>query len=372
MNIIHIAKKEIIKDLRDVKTFIFLLAFPLVLMLVLGSALTNAFKTTNSIDNVKVLYKQTADSSLSQPFNQFIKAAKKSGIDFKKATDATDGKKEVKQNNYDGYVELNKNGVQLYLNDSNSIEGSILQGMFKSFVDKYNLASEVIKVAPAQIGTVFANQGDHYIQETSLLPHKQPSSMDYYAIVMTTMIALYGARTAIQSVQGERARKTGDRLVASPVRKSEIFIGKVLGNIIINTLCVSLVIAFSKLFFKSNWGDHLGLIFLIILTEVLLAVSVGIGISFLSKSNTAPATITMLFIQLSSFFGGAYFKIDNPGGILKFITDLSPLTWVNHAITDIIYEHHYTSAISAMSLNIGISILFLLISVISLQRWEGL
>ncbi len=53
--------------------------------------------------------------------------------------------------------------------------------------------------------------------------------MDYYAIVMTTMVALYGAMGASNLIRGERIRKTGDRLIAAPITKAEIFIGENIG-----------------------------------------------------------------------------------------------------------------------------------------------
>ena len=85
--------------------------------------------------------------------------------------------------------------------------------MLTTFVDKYNVAVEVAKVDPTKVSTVISN-GNHndYIKETSLQARK-PGSMDYYAVVMTTMIALYAAMGASSLIRGERIRKTGDRLI---------------------------------------------------------------------------------------------------------------------------------------------------------------
>ncbi|MFL6554929.1 MAG: ABC transporter permease, partial [Bacillus sp. (in: firmicutes)] len=299
--------------------------------------------------------------------------AEKSGLHFKKASETIDGEKEVKQSNYDGYVEVTDKGIHLYVNNGSSIEGNILQGMLSSFVDQYNIASEVMKVAPEKLESAFTRaKPDDFIKETSLLPDQQPGSMDYYAIVITTMIVLYGAMSASSLIVSERVRKTADRLIASPIRKSEIFIGKVLGSLVSNSICVLLVILFSKLVFKANWGDQLGLVFLVLLTEVVFAVSMGIGVSFLSKTSAAPKVIIMLFVQLSSFFGGAYFKIENPEGIFKVITELSPLTWMNSALTKIIYTNDFSAAIPALTINLAGALLFLLVAIISLQRREGL
>ncbi len=347
-----------------------MLAFPVVLMLVLGTALSNTFTTSLPVDDIDVLYKDTTQGEY---FQRFMTETEKSGVHFKKATGNIDGEKEVKQSNYDGYVEVTEDGVELYLNNGSSIEGNILQGMLSSFVNQYNIASEIIKVAPEKLASAFTREKSaDFIKETSLLPDQQPGSMDYYAIVITTMIVLYGAMSSSSLIVSERVRKTADRLIASPVRKSEIFIGKVLGSLVSNSICIMLVILFSKLIFKANWGENLGLVFLVLLTEVVFAVSMGIGVSFLSKTSAGPKVIIMLFVQLSSFFGGAYFKIENPEGIFKFITDLSPLTWMNTALTKIIYANDFSAAIPALTINLAGALLFLLVAIISLQRREGL
>ncbi len=41
-----------------------------------------------------------------------------------------------------------------------SIEGSIVEGMLTTFVDKYNVAVEVAKVDPTKVSTVISN-GNH-------------------------------------------------------------------------------------------------------------------------------------------------------------------------------------------------------------------
>ena len=75
----------------------------------------------------------------------------------------------MKKNKYAAYVELNKDGAKFYGSDKSSIEGSIVEGMLTTFVDKYNVAVEVAKVDPTKVSTVISN-GNHndYIKETSL------------------------------------------------------------------------------------------------------------------------------------------------------------------------------------------------------------
>ncbi|UQD51467.1 ABC transporter permease [Bacillus methanolicus] len=373
MNIVNIAIKEIKREFRDVRTLVFMLAFPIVLILILGTALSHAFDSTISIGDIHVLYKDKTAGEFSTNVHTFIKEAKKFDIHFKKASHHMDGRKEVQQGNYDGYMEISNNGIQLYTNKNNSVNGSIIQGMAATFADKYNLFTTVAKMNPNQANSVLNNGNrDNYIQETSLHSKRQPGAMDYYAITMTTMIALYGAISASYLIRGERTRKTADRLLAAPIHKSEFFIGKILGSMVTNLLCVAIVIAFSKFVFKANWGNHLLLVFIVLFTEVLFAVSFGLGISYIARTEGAARIIVMVVIQLASFFGGAYFKIDATSKIARLITHFSPLTWVNKAITKLIYANDLSASFPAIILNVGLSALFLIITGMSLMRREGL
>jgi ABC-2 type transport system permease protein len=346
-----------------------MLVFPIVLMLVLGTALSNAFGNQISVGKIHVLYKDHANGGVSQSFQAFAKQVSKSDIHFKKAHEETDGKKELKDGKYDAYIDINNNGIKLYHNGENSIEASIVQGMLKAFTDKYNLAAQVAKVAPNQITTVLSSGNhDDYIKDMSLHSAKQPGAMDYYAIAMTTMIALYAAMGASNLMRGERSLKTADRLLASPVTRGEILLGKILGSLVLNSLCILIVVVFSKFAFKANWGDHLGMVLLILLTEVILAVSFGLGLSYIAKTGAAARIIIMIVVQLASMVGGAYYKLSDTSGI----SSLSPLTWANTAITKIIYGNDLAAAIPAISLNLGISAVFLAIVIVSLQKREGL
>jgi ABC-2 type transport system permease protein len=148
----------------------------------------------------------------------------------------------------------------------------------------------------------------------------------------------------------------------------QILIGKILGSLVLNSLCILIIVIFSKFAFKANWGDHFGIVLLILLTEVILAVSFGLGLSYIAKTAAAARIIIMIIVQLASLVGGAYYKLSDTGGI----SSLSPLTWANTAITKIIYGNDLLAAIPVISLNIGISAVFLAIAIVSLRRREGL
>ncbi|ULT55048.1 ABC transporter permease [Neobacillus drentensis] len=372
MNIINIALNECKRSIRDFRTLVFMLAFPIVLMLILGTALSSTFDTNIKIGKINVLFTENNDRNFSEPFHNFIMEAKKQDIHFSEAKNGTNGQLAVQQNKYDAYVIVTDKGIQFYGSERNSIQASMVEGMLTAFTDKYNLITEIAKEKPEQIQAVLANTSSNYVKETSLTADKAPGSMDYYAIAMTTMIALYSAISASSLIRAERRRNTAIRLAIAPINKIEIFLGKILGGIGINFICILLVMAFSRFVFGADWGTHLGMVVLILFTLVFLAVSFGLGLSYMIKTDSGMQTIVMIVLQLAAFFGGAYFRIDNADGILGIVVNLSPLTWARDALTKIIYNNDLVAGLPAISLNIGIALVFLMVAIVAFRKREGL
>ncbi|WP_160039117.1 ABC transporter permease [Paenibacillus sp. USDA918EY] len=374
MNILSIAIKEIKQDFRDWRTILFMLCFPIVLMLILGLALTNAFSSEVSIGDVKVVVKDaTGGGPLSEAFAAFTKEVGKMGVTFEPLKPGMDGREEVENNRYADYVELTNQGISMYGSSRDAIESNIVQGMLASFTDKYNATAAVASIEPAKTEMVLASGGSDYIKESSVDPNRTPGSIDYYALAMTVMVGMWAAMAAGGLIQGEVWQRTAVRLVIAPIRKSEIFAGKILGGLVSNLLCVIVIIVFSKYVFKAYWGHHMGIVIIVLISEVIMAMSFGLAGSYLLK-GAASRGIISLVVQLLSFFGGAYFPIgdDSGGGVMGFLVNLSPIRWANHGLTQVIYGNNVSAAWPVVMLNIGFAVLFLVVSIFAMRRREGL
>jgi ABC-2 type transport system permease protein len=375
LNILNIAIKEIKTSLRQVQTLLFMLAFPILLMLILGTALTNAFSSSAKVGDMQLLYlDRSSNPQLTEYWQGFSKAIGQEGIEIIPLASGKDGRTEISDDKYTGYVELNDEGMKYYGSSKRSIESNIIQGMLTAFSDQYNLAAAAFKVDPAQAQKMIAGStaSPDFIKDTSLDPDKTPGSLDYYAISITTMNALYAALSGSFLFRSERTRNTAIRLIASPVSKAEIFIGKVLGCTLINLLAIVAVVLFSKFAYHADWGNHYGTVFLVLGTEVILSISLGLGLSFLLKGDNSRAII-MIFTQIASFIGGAYFPIEvGPGGgFFGILTNLSPLRWANTALIKIIYSDDLRAALPAIGLNVGIAAAFLITAALIMRKREA-
>lgn len=373
-HIYSIAKKEMVGGLRDTRSFLFMLAFPIVLMLILGTALTSAFSSSAKVAHLDLLYRSTiTNQALADSWNGFAKAIAEQGVKLVQAQPGEDGRNAVASNAYGAYAEIGDDGIVYYGSSKETIASNILQGMLTIFADRYALAAAAFKESPAAGQAVLASgdSGAQLVRETALDADKQPGAIDYYAIAITTMIALYAGMSASFLIQGERVRHTAVRLAAAPVSKGSIFAGKVIGSTIINAIFVFVVMLFSKYAYHADWGSRIGAVAAVLLSEVLLAVSIGLGASFLFKGESA-RSFMLIFTQIASFIGGTYFPIEGAEGFLAVLVNLSPLRWANRALTGIIYEHDLQAMLPAVLLNIGIAALLLLLSILALRKREAL
>lgn len=372
MNIIRIMLKEL-KVIRNPKMLLFLLVTPLLIMLIMGTALTNAFNGSLTIGEVKVLYKNNSSSSeFTTYWDEFTGQMRQAGIQLEAADEKTDGRLEVKNNRYAGYVEISDSGLKYYGSSQSLIESDIAQSVLTAFTDRYRLAAEVAGTDYEQADAIMAgSSGKSYVVEESLNDNRKPGAMDYFAIAVTTMIILYSALTAAQLLDGERKRNTAARLLAAPVTKIEIFAGKIAGLVLVNAILTIVVVLISKYMFQAYWGENLGLVFLVLFTEILFAVSLGLGFSYVIKGN-ASGTVVMIIIQLAAFLGGSYFPVEEATGIMATLSSLSPLQWSNAALLEMIYADSMSAAFNAMLLNIGFAIVSLGIAITIMRRREGL
>ena len=374
MNIVHIIGKELRSRLRDKRTFLFMIAFPIVLMIILGTALSNTFSSDFKIGDMTLLYKDGIQNrQLEGYWQEFAKVVTADKIKLVPLPAGTDGKEDVRKDYYTAYVELSDEGIIYYGGTRHAVENNVLQGTLAVFADKYNLTAAALQEDPAIVQKLLKASASPAveIQETALNKDKKPGSVDYYAVAMSTMIAFYSCLSGVYLIRGERTRKTGLRLSAAPVTKGEIFAGKVISSTLVNFIFVLVVVLFSKFVLKADWGQYELPVLLVLLSEVLLGVSIGLGCSYLFKEGT-DRSLLLIFTQVASFLGGAYFPVGDANGIMAFFVNLSPMRWANQAINQIIYSNQWQAAFPAMALNIGVGVVFLIFSAFAMNRREEL
>ncbi|MCR2808028.1 ABC transporter permease [Paenibacillus soyae] len=369
MNVWRIAIKEL-KWFRDPKMLVFLLATPILLMLILGTALSGAFQGSAAVGDIRVLY-GASDGAAGARFEQWLgESSSVEGIVFEKSEKEEDAAvQDVKNGLYTGYVALESGGVTYYGSSRSVMENGIVQGMLTSFAERFKLETAIPDAAQAEGSAA----GAGIVKETSLQGPKRPGAMDYFAIAVTTMCIMYGAASAGQLIDMERIRNTASRLLASPVTKAEIFAGKIIGTLLLNAITIAIVVLISRYMYGANWGSNWGAVAIVLMSQITFALSLGLGISYLVKGKAA-GIIIMTIIQLAALFGGSYWQIEDNGDFVSKLSGYSPITWTNEALLGVIYGggEGLMPASVAVLLNMGLSVVMLAAAAWIMRRRVGL
>lgn len=369
MRFLSLLKKELIHNLRDKKAMFLMTIFPILLILILGMALSQTFSSSIMPSKIKVAYMGEGNNEIYKSFKDFTKE-KTLNIDFEEVTNEEVAKEMVSNGKYDGLVKFTKdNNIELFKNNIRELNGSLIKTIMETFVNKSKVIEAVIKVNPSSVGEVISKPISQNVKLNEVRGSTKPSSRDYYAVTMFTMIILYSTNIGAFGVLGENLRKTYDRIMASTVKPIEYLGAKVAGAFLITCFQVSIVYLFSRFVLHTNWGDKPQYILLISASLIFMAVSLGIGLSIGIKNPIVMAAALNMTIPLFVFLAGGYIPLSVfDSKILNMISNISPLKWTNEGIFNLIYNNDLSVMPIAILVNVLIGIVFLAIPLISYYR----
>lgn len=150
--------------------------------------------------------------------------------------------------------------------------------------------------------------------------------------------------TAVQganSVLYERRDGTLQRMIVSPTSRLTILLGKLLGALATCIVQVALLFFFLNLVsivlsgsFQIIWGDHLGLVALVIVAGALAACGIGAVVTAIARTPEQVNIIGGLLAMFFGLFSGAFFDLRALGS-LAALGRATPNFWAVDAFTQL-------------------------------------
>ena len=126
-----------------------------------------------------------------------------------------------------------------------------------------------------------------------------------------------------------------DRLVASPVSRTAILIGRLAGGVVIAMAQTLLFLAIGIAFGVRVEGGIAGVLVLLLLAALLSVAISGLGVFLALRSGSAEAvqgTFPLFFALL--FFSSAFFPRETMSGWFKVVADVNPISYLVEAMRD--------------------------------------
>ncbi|WP_159723240.1 ABC transporter permease [Enterococcus sp. CSURQ0835] len=158
------------------------------------------------------------------------------------------------------------------------------------------------------------------------------------------------------SLLRERATGTLERVLATPVKRSEIIFGYLTGYGLFAIIQTVLIVAFSILILSLNVAGSIGLVLIVNILTALVALAMGIFISTFATSEFQMMQFIPLVVIPQIFFAGLI-PTENMAGWVQVIGKLLPLSYSGAAQTKIMIKGQGLSAIIS---DLGMLLLFLI------------
>lgn len=317
MNAIYIALNVIKINLRDKKTLLSMVLFPMILIIILGSALKSAF-SVEDLGKTTVYYLNSDNKQASKSFDEFLKNKQiKNILDVKSVKTYSEGKKLVSDGKATAMIYIDDNYTENYQNDKKSKiqvyenqKSAVRNGIVKSVIDSYNdAANTIMTTAKLTKGRTSYVESDNVKENYISVDGKSPRAIDYYSVTMLILILMYGANYGAAEIQNLYYDHIGKRIKSTGTRTFEHLVGVVFGVIFTLLIQALVLIVFTKYVYGANWGDNPFIIVGVMAAMCIFSTSMGIlFMSFTGDDKKASGLIGVITPILTVISGG-YFKI---------------------------------------------------------------
>jgi ABC-2 type transport system permease protein len=146
--------------------------------------------------------------------------------------------------------------------------------------------------------------------------------------LMALILMLISAMMTSVTITREKEFGTMELLLASPLKPREIILGKVTPYIVLSFGNAVTILLLGYLVFGVPVEGNLGLLMLMSMLYITLALSLGVLISTISRTQQVAMMLSMLGLMLPTILlSGFIFPIDNMPSILQWLSAIMPARW---------------------------------------------
>lgn len=376
MKILYIAYYTVLRNFRDKRSQSLTLLFPILLILILGSALKFAYEPSN-ISRIKVAYYSKVQNDVSNHFESFLESKGiKDIIQIEPAANYEQGIKLLKDKKVSSFIYIpvsngnnsavtKKPSIEVYQNEGDALNASIIRNVLNSYVNGANTVFVLYSMGAKNINyKVYENIKEMPITTKGTVPR----AIDYYAVTMLALTLMYGALFGSFSMSEDIKGKTYIRIKSSPTSPYTNYLGKTLGTIVTLIIQMCILVMFTKYVYHANWGSNLGMIFFLGVIFSVLTTALGIMAFALTNDATRASGVINILVVFFTFISGGYAKINADGTWFEKFSYISPNKLFQTAVFNTIYGGPSGQTNLCIAALIGLIVIMFTVSSIAGRR----
>lgn len=259
--------------------------------------------------------------------DEFNENLEKSDLNVKKYSNKNEIEDKIINDNLDAFVVEGNNKLEVTYENSSPINTKEIQAKVQSsllkdeFLKISSMANNKIDKSKIQQNYVYSNEELTYFDTIS-------------SILIGFFVFFFVFLVSGISLLKERTTGTLDRLLSTPIKRSEIVIGYLIGYGIFAIMQTILIVLFSIYILNINIEGSIPLVVIVNILIALVALSLGLLLSTFANSEFQIMQFIPIIIVPQIFFTGLI-PIENMDGWLQNISKIIPLYYGANALNGI-------------------------------------
>jgi ABC-2 type transport system permease protein len=364
MRIIDLALKDLSQMLRDKRSFLFLVAMPIVFTLFMGFAYRGSTGGGATADNriPLAVVDPEPDARLNTMLLARLQASDALRVVSLGEAEALDA---LHKGNVAGVLivpvgfgaqaEGGANPQLTLIADAASTQGQSLYQLLRAPISQLMSAVEVARISadihtdPAEFSPALASAWDKWDANARLSLVRveqalaQPSTdwtggnpYNQASPGILVQFAIMGLITSAQILVQERKSRTLQRLMTTAMRYREIVAGHLLAMFILTFSQTVLLVVFGQLALDVNYlREPLGTLLVAVALGLWVA-ALGLLIGVVAKEEQQVILFSLIAMFLFSALGGTWFPLEAAGGAFSAIGRLMPSAWAMNGLQNIL------------------------------------
>lgn len=296
--------KESKHILRDKRLMMILFGMPVIMMLLFGFAITNDIKNVRTVIVTSSMDHQTRQMTEHLANSEYFKIVSTVSSPEEAARMMQAQKADIAIVFSDDFASK-KQGIQVIVDASDP-----------------NMAQQWNSYAT---NTMLNARGHSPVNVRMLYNPQMKSSYNYVPAIMGMLLILICAMMTSVSIVRERERGTMEVLLVSPAKPMMIIIAKVIPYLVIAFLILISILLMSKFILQIPLQGNLLWIIIVSVVYILLALSLGILISNVAKTQFVALLMSVMMLLLPIvMLSGMIFPVESMPRMLQFVSAVIP------------------------------------------------
>lgn len=303
--------KEAKHIVRDKRTMLILFGMPIIMMLLFGYAITNDIKNVRT-----VIVMSNADYTTQQAVDRL--SVSENFTITKVVATPSEAQKAIKDQKADLAIVFHKDYDSSRLAMQFIVDGS-----------DPNMAQQWTNYARA----VITNRDGGMVNTKLLYNPQMKSAYNFVPAIMGTLLMLVCAMMTSISIVREKEKGTMEVLLVSPVRPLMIIVAKVIPYLVLAFIILIVILLMANFVLGVPVQGSLFWIFVISTIYILLALSLGLLVSNIAKTQLAALLMSaMLLLMPIVMLSGMIFPIESMPKILQYVSAIIPTRYYTSAM----------------------------------------